>query len=231
MTTKDYCLSFKDDQNVFTDDQYNNLNLNQNNLRFPNERFYSKDFTTAKVVKNYAISKVLDVTDSNDLKAKKESKCSWNKSNNYLSSSFSNLHWVFGEQNKFKGTNSVNSSTLSLHITAYENSNEADTADTECRGNKTLAKKLENIKQGFVGTSSFTQNPFEFPRQQEDQKNHPELMQFKASQRLLIPKEENSSVYRRPSVDLPQQQPSDQRRRVKTQKFKNLLLSLLELFI
>uniref|UniRef100_A0A914PLX5 Uncharacterized protein n=1 Tax=Panagrolaimus davidi TaxID=227884 RepID=A0A914PLX5_9BILA len=45
-------------------------------------------------------------------------------------------------------------------------------------------------KQFLYGSISNIQNPFEFPRQQkEEEPNNPELMEFKANQRLLDPNE------------------------------------------
>uniref|UniRef100_A0A914QDP8 Uncharacterized protein n=1 Tax=Panagrolaimus davidi TaxID=227884 RepID=A0A914QDP8_9BILA len=46
--------------------------------------------------------------------------------------------------------------------------------------------KLNFNKQFFPGL--IIQNPFEFPRQQEDDQNiNPKLMQFRANQKLLVP--------------------------------------------
>uniref|UniRef100_A0AC34FBS8 Uncharacterized protein n=1 Tax=Panagrolaimus sp. ES5 TaxID=591445 RepID=A0AC34FBS8_9BILA len=89
----------------------------------------------------------------------------------------------------------INSSTLSLHIAAYDNAFEAITVDsdgTEKEGSKNenfgLITKWKNVNQILTGSTFNVQNPFEFPRQQEGNQGYdPELMQFKASQRLLNP--------------------------------------------
>uniref|UniRef100_A0AC34FZ72 Nonsense-mediated mRNA decay factor SMG8 n=1 Tax=Panagrolaimus sp. ES5 TaxID=591445 RepID=A0AC34FZ72_9BILA len=85
-----------------------------------------------------------------------------------------------------------NNSTLSLHIEAYENLVECDSESIEglkSDGIKTdFFKNFENAQHRLHGSTSFIQNPFEFPRQKkEDQSNDPEVMQFKTSQRLLNP--------------------------------------------
>uniref|UniRef100_A0AC34FUF4 Uncharacterized protein n=1 Tax=Panagrolaimus sp. ES5 TaxID=591445 RepID=A0AC34FUF4_9BILA len=144
-----------------------------------------------------AVTKLSDFTDSHDLYTTKNSH-SWNKSNKLSSLSFLNFNEESEEKHQIKKSKSTNNnSTLSLHIAAYENSVE-DPGDSN--GGKTedskneksiLIKKLEASKQGFCRSLSFIQNPFEFTRQQEDRRNHPEVMQFKASQQLLNPNEEN----------------------------------------
>uniref|UniRef100_A0AC34FP60 Uncharacterized protein n=1 Tax=Panagrolaimus sp. ES5 TaxID=591445 RepID=A0AC34FP60_9BILA len=78
---------------------------------------------------------------------------------------------------------SANSSTLSLHIAAYENSFEH--SNEQC---KDSSIKIKEAKQ--FGFSSELQNLFEFRRQMEDNESRtPQVMQFKASQKLLNPNE------------------------------------------
>uniref|UniRef100_A0AC35FPC8 DNA repair protein REV1 n=2 Tax=Panagrolaimus sp. PS1159 TaxID=55785 RepID=A0AC35FPC8_9BILA len=94
-------------------------------------------------------------------------------------------HW---KKNK-RISNSTTKSTISLHIAAYENSNQSDTVKI-CE--KTEGSK--EAKQTFIGSNIVFQNPFEFPRQQENNKNlNTEVSKFKASQKLRNPNASRSS--------------------------------------
>uniref|UniRef100_A0AC34FSE3 TFIIS N-terminal domain-containing protein n=1 Tax=Panagrolaimus sp. ES5 TaxID=591445 RepID=A0AC34FSE3_9BILA len=96
------------------------------------------------------------------------------------------------DQNDTPEKDLLKNSTLSLHIAAYENSVEASAHTNECNeekegsnnGKSGLYKKAKQIIAGPVST---VQNPFEFPRQHENETGEPEVMQFKASQKLLNP--------------------------------------------
>uniref|UniRef100_A0AC34FP12 RNA helicase n=1 Tax=Panagrolaimus sp. ES5 TaxID=591445 RepID=A0AC34FP12_9BILA len=155
--------------------------------------------------KDSSPKKLLDFTILNDLKAKRDS-ATWNKSSNKnLSSRCLNVAAESEKDHEFEKSKSTNNSTLSLHIAEYENSveveaeaNHCKTEDLKRKKEKTnLFKKWEVLKQVFAGSSLLTENPFEFPRQQEDWNNYPEMMQFKASQRLSNPNEEDLNVYER----------------------------------
>uniref|UniRef100_A0AC34FML4 Uncharacterized protein n=1 Tax=Panagrolaimus sp. ES5 TaxID=591445 RepID=A0AC34FML4_9BILA len=117
-----------------------------------------------------------------------------------------NLNRESEEENGFKKSKSANNSTLSLHISAYENlveSNTDDLSDGETEGSKNKNEKRDLIKKWEI-SSLFFQNPFEFPRQQNDRGIRPEMMQFKASQRLRNPNEENFYFNNPATVSFPQ---------------------------
>uniref|UniRef100_A0AC35FND4 Uncharacterized protein n=1 Tax=Panagrolaimus sp. PS1159 TaxID=55785 RepID=A0AC35FND4_9BILA len=74
----------------------------------------------------------------------------------------------------------INNSTISLRISAYKNSNEAATFVSS---DKSL--EIKQQKQIIPVSTFICQNPFEFPRQQNDQTSDPEVIQFRSSQQLL----------------------------------------------
>uniref|UniRef100_A0AC34FU64 Protein kinase domain-containing protein n=1 Tax=Panagrolaimus sp. ES5 TaxID=591445 RepID=A0AC34FU64_9BILA len=120
--------------------------------------------------------------------AKKQSK-SWDKLNN---NSATINDYVFLKEENDLNLSSIKNSTLSLHIAAYENSNEtlvdSDFVENEDFEKKSLIKKLNIANPRLIGSSSIIQNPFEFPRQLENEETRiPEVAQFKASQKLLNP--------------------------------------------
>uniref|UniRef100_A0AC34F2J8 NTF2 domain-containing protein n=1 Tax=Panagrolaimus sp. ES5 TaxID=591445 RepID=A0AC34F2J8_9BILA len=210
MATKDYCLSFKDCvSDNLSDDKYNNLNLNNQNQKSAIfQTLTTKRVSTdSKKFQTYAIPKLLDVlTDS------RKGPNSWKKSSKNLTSNLLNADRDLEENEFKKAKNGINSSTLSLHIAAYENSNEASNFNkvekeaVKQKGETLSMPKKWGISNHFVGVPTSTiQNPFEFPRQQDDQASRSDLMQFTASQRLLNPNQMDSNNQVKP----PSMEPND----------------------
>lgn len=88
-----------------------------------------------------------------------------------------NAHKQFNEMKDIH-----NNSTLSLHISTYEE-NSIETYSNE--KNEFKAEKFKFNKSKTFFQESVKQ--FEIPRQQKDMKYEPEIMQFKASQSLINP--------------------------------------------
>uniref|UniRef100_A0A914XUM4 Ubiquitin-like domain-containing protein n=1 Tax=Panagrolaimus superbus TaxID=310955 RepID=A0A914XUM4_9BILA len=110
----------------------------------------------------------------------------WNKSSSKdIESMFNNIIPNNDKDDK-KEKPELNRSTLSLHIAAYENAIEDILDSNEALETTKLKNKTwKDLKQSSMVVS---QNPFEFPRQQHDEKTtDPEVMQFKSSQILLRP--------------------------------------------
>uniref|UniRef100_A0AC34G547 Uncharacterized protein n=1 Tax=Panagrolaimus sp. ES5 TaxID=591445 RepID=A0AC34G547_9BILA len=172
MATKDYCMSLKRQLNSrLLNGQFNNLNLNQNNKGFSTDAVKKISKNADRKELNCAVSKISDFTDSKATKNRND----WNKFENEKMplKCFSTQNNEKSKEKRLSNAN-LNSSTLSLHISEYENSN----------------NKCKNVKQLFSG---FAQNPFEFI-QQKSEMVKPEMMQFKASQRLLNPNSSGSKV-------------------------------------
>uniref|UniRef100_A0AC34FCS0 SANT domain-containing protein n=1 Tax=Panagrolaimus sp. ES5 TaxID=591445 RepID=A0AC34FCS0_9BILA len=179
---------FKDKQKCFvdslSDDQYNNLNLNN--------QYHQSAF-------DESLQRKIITNDSRKFQNNvKEHSKSWNKSSEKLPSNLLNNCRDL-EEDEFKKAKNTNSSTLSLHIAAYENLIEVkndtlNVVENEVLHRKDLLKKWETLNHFVDGSSSIIQNPFEFPRQQDDKISRPEMMQYTASQNLLNPNQMDQNI-------------------------------------
>uniref|UniRef100_A0AC35F0Q2 Uncharacterized protein n=1 Tax=Panagrolaimus sp. PS1159 TaxID=55785 RepID=A0AC35F0Q2_9BILA len=117
---------------------------------------------------------------NNCRKLVKEKSQAWKKPSKIIS--ISNLNNEIKKEklkNDWKKDAPKNSSTLSLQIEVYENSNETVAFEFDS------IKKQKNTKENVIAFN--IQNPFEFLRQQNDKGFEADVSQFKASQRLINP--------------------------------------------
>uniref|UniRef100_A0AC35FEZ3 Uncharacterized protein n=1 Tax=Panagrolaimus sp. PS1159 TaxID=55785 RepID=A0AC35FEZ3_9BILA len=94
---------------------------------------------------------------------------------------------------KNESSSNTKKSTLSIHIEVYENSIEAITSDSFGLKKEGLIKKGVNAKQILTPSTFITQNPFEFPRQQNSEVLEPEVSQYKTSQQFINPNESGNN--------------------------------------
>uniref|UniRef100_A0AC35GMG0 Uncharacterized protein n=1 Tax=Panagrolaimus sp. PS1159 TaxID=55785 RepID=A0AC35GMG0_9BILA len=211
MSTKDCCLPLKDKQHTFgggssfsSDAQYNHLNLNEKNKSFSGANYkQSQNFSTSLSDFSKSLNG-LDNSCNEHLQTRNKSPHIWDKRDkSFLPLEHLNLNEKKDlKQDKFSNSTKANngSSTFSLHIAAYE-------ADADInQGVKEVSKQnksWKDVKQFLVGSTSKSEMDwFEIPRQQEDAGNSrgPEIMNFRASQRLLDPNASpNNGVQQQPS--------------------------------
>uniref|UniRef100_A0AC35FKD4 Uncharacterized protein n=1 Tax=Panagrolaimus sp. PS1159 TaxID=55785 RepID=A0AC35FKD4_9BILA len=163
-----------------SNNQYSNVNLNQN-YKYP---IFTDSFQFYSKLNN---NRNCDIADNNKNKGKFES---WNNK----TSNFINLekNEVKNPWKNDKTLKPANKSTLSLHISAYENSIKVAAFDLFSGGN--TEGSIKNGKHIFAAPSTLViQNPFEFPRQQNDKVSEPEVSQFEYSQRLFNPNKISNS--------------------------------------
>uniref|UniRef100_A0A914PJ24 Mos1 transposase HTH domain-containing protein n=1 Tax=Panagrolaimus davidi TaxID=227884 RepID=A0A914PJ24_9BILA len=171
MSTKDDNYSFIEQSFTASEKEYYNLNLNQskNCLILIPIQSHSKSNND-----NYGGSTFTTLQEDND-----DLKKRWKNENI---------------------SNTINKSTLSLHISVNENTTEAAAShlfgDDEIDGlKKEKFGSIKNSKQCFADSLK-SRNPFEFPRQQEeDRAADPEVVGFRSSQRILNPNQGSSSSY------------------------------------
>uniref|UniRef100_A0A914NYN3 Ubiquitin-like domain-containing protein n=1 Tax=Panagrolaimus davidi TaxID=227884 RepID=A0A914NYN3_9BILA len=177
--TSSHSHSFRVSQNS-ADSPYSNLNLN---------KFYKSSATTLVQPKSLRNDKKMVTENLTEMYYEKaNSKPNYGlrmKRQNYF-----NLH----EENQ-KGTekgwksrsNATNSSNLSLHITAFENIIMSSSGEGDSLVKNQSSKEQKSWQHFFPRIGNVEANPFEFPRQQENSSAEPEIVQFKASQKLLNP--------------------------------------------
>uniref|UniRef100_A0AC35F2X7 Uncharacterized protein n=1 Tax=Panagrolaimus sp. PS1159 TaxID=55785 RepID=A0AC35F2X7_9BILA len=187
MATKTCEHSFVEKSFTTSENQYYNLNLNES----------EKCATLIAVQSNSKPNN--DKYYVSDNYEEKEKSQSWNKTSKISSLNGDND----GFKQSWKNGNTLkttNKSTLSFHISAYKNPITLDLFDNENIGS------IKTSKQSFTGPFK-SQNPFEFPRQQDgDKKNEPDVMQFNTSQKLLDSERPSSSQQTAQSVQ-PQMAP------------------------
>uniref|UniRef100_A0AC35GNW4 Uncharacterized protein n=1 Tax=Panagrolaimus sp. PS1159 TaxID=55785 RepID=A0AC35GNW4_9BILA len=196
MATKIDCFFLNDNQELIDnyrivhDNQYSNFNLNQNfkcldvSAIQSNNKSYNNKICGSSVSDNIEErknpshlnkpSKIFNFSKLiNDKTENEESKKLWKK-NSY--------------------SNTMNDSTFSLHISAFENSVDSFNGSTNEDLQKGKSDSIKYEKQFFTAETFVIQNSFEFPRQENEGAKVPEVSNFKASQRLLNPNTASKNV-------------------------------------
>uniref|UniRef100_A0AC35FKU2 Uncharacterized protein n=1 Tax=Panagrolaimus sp. PS1159 TaxID=55785 RepID=A0AC35FKU2_9BILA len=187
MATKDYCYFSKDNPSLFieksSNEKYNDLNLNLN------PKFFALSPIIPKSITKNGSKKFSNFDFSCDNKSKTLSLLSSNKN---LQSNHKNGSYDFEKQELKEENDSKNakSSTLSLLISAYENSVYSifdpffDGKDEKKSADNFIKQSMQSLQHPIF------QNLFEFPRQQNEEVNEDsEISQFKALQKLFNPNE------------------------------------------
>uniref|UniRef100_A0AC35ETN4 Uncharacterized protein n=1 Tax=Panagrolaimus sp. PS1159 TaxID=55785 RepID=A0AC35ETN4_9BILA len=192
MSTKDHCLlsnnnTGKIGKTALTwNDQYNNINLNQNqkceDLKIVHSE--SKPFYSSQNNNNSLNCNQYDST---------ERKFTFSRKKNDTLKSFGDFYFAQKEEERYESQNKNNeisseiNSTLSLHIEAYENSAEAQNVNADDFMMKKSKQDAFNKLLMNVKSTVAIQDTFEFLRQQTEEPMKPEVMQFKATQKLRNP--------------------------------------------
>uniref|UniRef100_A0AC34FRV2 Uncharacterized protein n=1 Tax=Panagrolaimus sp. ES5 TaxID=591445 RepID=A0AC34FRV2_9BILA len=215
------------------DNEFSNLKLDQQHKSLTLTT--SAEHFKPKLSISHKKTEINTLSVTTDESGKKRNWDAWNKSKKITSTSKttnSSFHYTNETSLKKEDRSNdfdkiVNNSTLSLHITAYENSVEEVNVnlligEKAKRQHKDL-RIVNNWKKRFEALTESTsvfENPFEFPRQAKENGNiHPELMQFKASQRLVNPNNNKTLNYYLPS---PAVRPFDMRFRANKSRRKRL---------
>uniref|UniRef100_A0AC34G3H1 Uncharacterized protein n=1 Tax=Panagrolaimus sp. ES5 TaxID=591445 RepID=A0AC34G3H1_9BILA len=180
--------------------QFTDLNLNENYKCSKIDPFQSKIISNKNGGVFYAFNKPIDF---NTIDSRGRTKDLWNKfGEQQLSLKFAENSNIYDSEKvqyekQWKndgGESSTKSSTLSLHIAAYENAvedrgdSDAVLTDEKLNSSSKLGKTWKNAKQLFAKSSPpATTSCFEIPRQQTDSPRTPEIFQFKTSQRMFNP--------------------------------------------
>uniref|UniRef100_A0A914QZX9 Uncharacterized protein n=1 Tax=Panagrolaimus davidi TaxID=227884 RepID=A0A914QZX9_9BILA len=186
MTTKESIFI----TSVSSCDSYDNLNLNQN-VQKP--KFKLASFESYKPCNKMSAAASI---------MKSKNMCTSNTFTEDATNDFTRNNEQTKERKLLSTGKATNSkSSLSLHIAVHENSDEIRNFDAG-ENVKTIIKAKNNFFNS--GCFGVIQNPFEFPRQQENNdSNIPEVVEFRASQRLLNPNSNLNATASTASVIVP----------------------------
>uniref|UniRef100_A0A914PGL0 Uncharacterized protein n=1 Tax=Panagrolaimus davidi TaxID=227884 RepID=A0A914PGL0_9BILA len=144
--------------------------------------------------KSFNVNSVSNQNDQyNNLNLNANFKCSTDnpvhqKNESFHSKSTKKYYDDTEDQKRWKNESKDSGSTLSLHIKAYETSAEVEGGQNN--SDKSFKSKSNQFNKTLKGVNGIfrafsLETLFEIPRQQEDTKSEPEVMQHRASQKLV----------------------------------------------